>query len=837
MKGVIMAGGEGTRLRPLTVNRPKPMVPFCNKPLVEHVIELLKVHGVKNIVITLHYLPESVMSYFGGGREFDVEIQYCMEERPLGTAGGVKNAEKYLDEAFVVISGDVFTNINLAEMLDFHKKKGSLLTIALRRALDPTQFGIALLDGDQRVVRYLEKPSWDEVFSDLINMGIYIIEPEILQYIPEREDYDFSKNLFPKLLESKVPIYGWIADEYYWSDIGNHVQYMKTHRDALDGKAGLKLNKVYRSIGRGVWIGRNVEIEPPVLIGDYARIRRGAKIGAYSIIGNNTIIEPGVRIENSIIWDHTYVGYGARISGAIAASKVKIGNKSAVCEGAVVGDEVVLGEGSVIKPNIKIWPSKIIDPFTTVSSNLKWGIRWYKSLFEPWGITGLVNIEITPELATRIGLAIGSWLEADSEVVIGRDTFVSSRMIKRAIISGLIATGVRVYNIPVCPLPVLTHYVKTRGLDAGIVVTTPILDPQSVRIKIFDSSGMEINNTVRKKINDLFFKEEYRRVLADRLGTIMYPTGYVEAYLQDLLKHVNVSEVSSSKLKAVLDCGNAAGSIVAPALLEALGVEAIVINSRAETNLRPRPIPVMVKNINIVSQIVRAVGADVGFVLDADADRVVIIDENGRPLEGDVAVAFLAIEILKRKGPGKVVVPISASYIIDSVVERACGKVVRAGLGSRSVVETILREGAVFGGDDRGAFVYPDFHPGFDGLMTMAKVVEIIAEEKKGLSEIVKNIPEPYMVKKRIAFPLMYRGLLMRKLHEELREREIDTIDGIKIVEGDGWVFIHPVANEPIIEIVAEAPSIETAEILVKQLMRLIEDIRKELKISSIVLE
>ncbi len=829
LKGVIMAGGEGTRLRPLTSNRPKPMVPLCNRPIMEYGLKLLRMHGVKEVGVTLHYLPHVIMEHFRDGSSLGLRLRYSIESSPLGTAGGIKRLEDFLDETFVVISGDVFTDIDLGEMLRFHKSRGALMTIALTRVQNPTEFGIALIDDDGRLVRYLEKPSWGEVFSDLINMGIYVLEPEVLDYIPKDKVYDFSRDLIPTLLKSGEPIYGWVVDKAYWSDIGNHEQYLTTHFDLLVGKVRTDLPGY--QINRGIWIGEGSEIEeealitPPVLIGKNVRIKRGARVGPYAVLGDGVIVDSGASIVRSIVWEYTYLGQNVNLRGAIVAARCCVSRGVLVMEGAVVGDECRIGRHAVIKPGVKIWPSKIIDPYTVVSLNLKWGIRWPRNIFGPWGIEGLANIEVTPELAIRIGLAIGSWLGSSAKVVVARDPYKSSRMIKRALVAGLLATGVRVYNLKVAPTPVLRHFVKYNKMDAGVMIETPLINPNAIRIKVFNNEGMEIGPLDERKIEGLLNKEEFRRTLSDEMGELVYPTEVFGDYLRTLLSHVRTSLIRRTELKVVVDCGNSAASLIIPTLLEELGVKAVLLNSRAGDNLAPRGIYEVTRMIEVVSNVVRALDADIGIIFDEDADRLLIVDDEGKPISGDLALALFADMELSRSGGGCVVVPNTASRIIEEVAKNNDGRVVRSKVGAKYVLHKMKEVGAIFGGEERGAYAFPEFQVGFDGIMAMCRILEELAYEGVPLSSLISKLPPTFMLKRSVKVPFELRGRILRRALEELKEHEIDTIDGIKVLEAGGWVLIHPRPHEPFFDLYVEASNHEAAKIMLRRYLTFLENL------------
>ncbi|HET7856605.1 MAG TPA: NDP-sugar synthase, partial [Gaiellaceae bacterium] len=289
MKAVVMAGGEGTRLRPLTSNQPKPMVSIVGKPCMEHILELLKAHGFEDVIVTVAFLPQAIRSYFGSGESIEMNIEYSVEESPLGTAGSVRLASGRLDDTFLVISGDALCDFDLGKLVRFHKEKGSAATIALKSVENPLEFGIVVTDDEGRVERFLEKPSWSQVFSDTINTGVYVLEAEVLNHVPTDRPYDFSKELFPLLLEMGRPVYGHVV-EGYWQDIGNLTQYRQANFDALDGSARLRIPGV--RLRGNVWLGEGVEIddidriEGPAYLGNYCRIGADATVGPYSVLSS-----------------------------------------------------------------------------------------------------------------------------------------------------------------------------------------------------------------------------------------------------------------------------------------------------------------------------------------------------------------------------------------------------------------------------------------------------------------------------------------------------------------------------------------------------------------------
>ncbi|MBC7294298.1 MAG: NDP-sugar synthase, partial [Thermoleophilia bacterium] len=313
MKAVVMAGGQGTRLRPLTSNQPKPMVPVVNKPAVQHILELLSRHGFTDVVMTLAFLPRLIRNYFGDGSSLGMHIEYSLEDTPLGTAGSVRLAKDLLDDTFLVISGDALTDFDLTSIISFHRAREAMVTIALKSVENPLEFGVVIVDEEGRIQRFLEKPGWGQVFSDTVNTGIYVMEPEVLDHIPEGQPYDFSHDVFPKLFDLHKPLYGIVCDGY-WQDIGNLEQYLQANRDALDGR--VKVTPPGVRLRGNIWVdqGANLEsldsVEGPALIGRNVRVDSGAQIMAHTVLGDNSVVRAGEQKATSVLAENTYEGRG-----------------------------------------------------------------------------------------------------------------------------------------------------------------------------------------------------------------------------------------------------------------------------------------------------------------------------------------------------------------------------------------------------------------------------------------------------------------------------------------------------------------------------------------------
>ncbi len=634
MRAVLMAGGSGTRLRPLTCDLPKPMVPILNRPISEHIINLLKRHGITEVIATLFYLPDVMRDYFQDGSDFGVQLTYAVEEdQPLGTAGCVKNVSELLDETFLVISGDSITDFDLTEAVAFHKARGSKATLVLARVPNPVEFGVVITDENQRIQRFLEKPSTSEIFSDTVNTGTYILEPEVLAYLPEDQECDFSKDLFPKLLAEDEPMYGYVADGY-WCDVGHLEAYREAQYDGLQRKVKLDL-EYYEEKSPGIWIGKNSAIDPeaqidsPVMIGDNVRIGPRAKIEAGSVIGDNVTIGADADLKRPIVWNGSIIGDEAQLRACVTGRGTRIDRRAQILEGAIVGSLSTVGEEAHITPEVRIWPSKKIEPGATLNMNLIWGQVARRNLFGQRGVSGLANVDITPEFAVRLGTAYGSTLKAGADVTVSRDQRSISRMVSRSLISGLMSVGVNVRNLEATAIPIARVVASSMDVDGGIHVRIHPDRHDHILIEFFDSNGIDLSKSREKKIEGSYFKEDFRRVPIQEIGNMVYPSEVIDAYSTAFEKHLDVEAVRNSKTKVIIDYAYAVSNAVLPRLLNKFGCDAVVLNaslSQIMPSMEERE-----QLLNQLGQVIEALKANLGVQVAANGEQLVLVDETGSP--------------------------------------------------------------------------------------------------------------------------------------------------------------------------------------------------------------
>lgn len=349
MRCMIMAAGLGTRLRPLTDLIPKPMATILNRPVLYHILKLLKMHGVEEVVINLHHFPESVTSYFGDGTGLGMAIRYSVEQELLGTAGGVKNNEEFLSgDTFLVVSGDALTDVDLTALIAGHRSRGGIATLAVKEVEDPSQYGVVLTDSTGRVRGFQEKPSAREALSRMCNCGIYVFEPAIFNYIPPNAFYDFGRQVFADLLKVGRPFYAQEADGY-WNDVGSLEEYRRGSYDALLGRVRVEIPG--REAAPSVWLGRqacvdpSVRVKPPVLVGDGCRVGESVVLEGPVIVGDHCIVEPGASLSAAIVAGGSSVGAESVVAGAIIGRGCRLGPRVRL-DGAVIGDRCLVAEGT-----------------------------------------------------------------------------------------------------------------------------------------------------------------------------------------------------------------------------------------------------------------------------------------------------------------------------------------------------------------------------------------------------------------------------------------------------------------------------------------------------------
>jgi len=784
------------------------MVPILNRPIAEHIINLLKRHDITQIIATLHYLPDVMKDYFQDGSEFGVSIEYVVEEdQPLGTAGCVKNIAEWLDETFLVISGDSITDLDIGAAIAFHREKQAKATLILARVPNPMEFGVVITDADARISHFLEKPSTGEIFSDTVNTGIYILEPEVLEYLPDSEEADFSKDLFPLLLMEDEPMYGYIA-EGYWCDVGNLETYREAQYDALYGKVKLEID--YHERQTGLWVGQNTYIDPsasieaPAVIGSHCRIGPNAIIEAGTVIGDNVTIGAGADLKRPILWNGVMIGDETYLAACVIARGTRVERRSQILEGAIVGALSTVGEEAQISAGVRVWPSKRIESGAILNINLIWGNTAHRNLFGQRGVSGLANIDLTPEFAVKLGASYGSTLKPGSQVIVSRDQRSVSRMVSRSIIGGLMSVGVHIQNLQATAIPISRIMAPKMGVVGGIHVRIHPDRPDTILIEFFDEKGISISKAKEKKIEGAYFKEDIRRVSIPEIGNMAYPAGVLDVYRKSFETQLNIKAIRTSCSKIVIDYAYGVSGAILPEILGKFACDAVVLNA----SLRQTAVSTQEREalLHQLGQVVEALKASLGVQVFANGEQFILVDEGGIPIRGEQLTALMVHAILTAHPRGTVVVPVNASSAVEQIARRHDGKVIRTKATPTALMEAVqTNPNVVLGGSGETGFIFPQLHPGFDAMFSVAKLLEMLTIQERSLAQIRVELPRVCHKSIALRCPWKVKGSLMRYLVETYSHEKLDLKDGVKIINphNDNWILILPDAGEPLIHIYA----------------------------------
>jgi mannose-1-phosphate guanylyltransferase/phosphomannomutase len=822
MKAVMMAGGFGTRLRPLTCNIPKPMVPMANRPMMEHIVRLLKDNGFDDLIIMLYYQPEVIIGHFGDGSAFGVKIQYLRPQADLGTAGCVKFAENQLTEPFLVISADLLTDFSLKSIVAAHRQKKAVATLCLTRVANPLPYGVVIVDETMAIQRFLEKPSWGEVFSDTINTGIYMLDPAVFQHIPANRNFDFSKDLFPRILQQRQPLYGYIA-KGYWKDVGDLSEYRLAHYDllesfptsALPGKAHKK-GEAEIVYSEGTHLHAQAKFEGKNLLGKNCKIEEGVHLSRCSI-GNRVTIHSGAKLTGCVIWDDVEIGANARLEEAVIGNRCKVGEEAQVVEGAIIGDDCEIGQAAVVHSNIKMWPNKRVEDGAVLSSSLIWGEKWTRRLFGSYGISGLCNREVTPELATRIGAVFGAYLGEGTYVTTSRDAHMASRMIKRALISGLLSSGVKVGDLRTAPIPVVRYEMGQEGESGGVHVRQSPFDPNVVDIKVFDKTGVDLTSSQERAIEQLFLREDFHRASPDRVGEIITPPRAQEYYRAGFLKAVDPALLQGAKLKIVIDYAFSSASLILPDILGRLGLEVVGLNAYLSALRVTKSAEDFQGALDQLSTIVTTLKADAGFLIDTGAEKVFIVDEKGKRIANEAALLLVSKLVMESAKGGMIGVPVNVSSAIERLAQPYGVQVKRLRTAPRYIMDASREKGMNFVGDGIGGFIFPEFQPCYDAMFAIVKIVELMARHKAQLHDLVQEVPALETFHSKVPCPWDRKGLVMRRAIDALRTGHAELVDGVKVFMDGSWVLLLPDPDEATFHIWVEAPTKNQARTLMKE--------------------
>jgi mannose-1-phosphate guanylyltransferase / phosphomannomutase len=745
-----MAGGEGSRLRPLTCDRPKPLVPVCNRPVMAYTLDLLAQHGFQEVFVTLGYKPAEIASYFGDSYA-GMRLHYVVEERPLGTAGGVAALRDRLDGTFMVVSGDALTDVDLTALVESHGRTGALATLAMTRVETPLEYGVIMTDRTGRIRRFLEKPGWGEVFSDTVNTGIYVLEPSLLEGVPQGRMYDFSQHLFPAMLAMEAPLYATVA-EGYWCDIGDPAAYLQANLDLLYGR--LRFSPPGRQVVPGVWVAGDVPggllVDGPALIGEGCRLGPGTRLEAGAVLGPGTVTEAGVVLRRTVTWSGVHVGAEAALVGTVVCEGAILGPGAGVFEGSVIGPSCSIGERASVAPGVRLWPGTAVAPGARVDCTLVQSPVWSGRLLKRGGMSGRLGADLFPENALRVGTAFAAVIGGQGPLVVGADESAAADLLKQALVCGALAAGRAVVDIGTTAAPVTEYTIARQGAGGGIHVRAA---GDQARVVFYDAAGLPVSRDLQRKLEKACSGQDFARATAAGAGTIERLTTAEWQYLDQLTKQVNTPAIREAGLTVGLPGDAGATWPVLRRWLE-----------RLRCKLSPD-----------------------GSQVRLELDRL----EGTWQLAGASPQAMLALEVWLalrgREATAEVTIPVTAPQAVEEMLRRA----------GRSPVR--VRQA--------------DWRPG-DPLLAIGRLLEWVAAEKLTQSDVLGHLPRSHTAVATVTCPWEAKGRVMRRLLEAHERSVVDMVDGLRLAEGDGWVLLLPDPDEPVYRIYTEAEDTGRAEAL-----------------------
>lgn len=833
MKAVVMAGGFGTRIQPLTHSRPKPMLPIMNKPMMEHTMMMLKDLGITEFIVLLYFKPEIIQEYFGDGSAFGIKITYVIPDDDYGTAGAVKFAQEYIgDENFIIISGDLVTDFDFNKLFKFHEKENAKLSIGLTSVENPLQFGVVIANEDHVIEKFLEKPSWGEVFSDTINTGIYIIEPEILEYIPKGENFDFAKDLFPSLMQEKIPLMAYNL-EGYWRDVGNPQSYREVYEDILTQKVKFKLEGKKKKYPDGLLytmgeniIDETVEIIGTVLLGDNVTIKKNVKL-TNTIIGDNVTIGASSKIKNSVFWNDVKVNKHLLLDNGVICNNNFIDKNVTAMAGLILAENCEVGELVHFDKDVVIWTDKKIEPASIVTSNLILGNKYKNSIFEDGSVYGKSNIELSCEMATKLAEAFGAQLPPFSTVIVGRDHDKNSRMIKRAFLGGLLSSGINILDLKEIP-PSALRYILANDEDlfAGIHFKRCLNDTASSEITFFNDEAMKIHSESAKSIEKAFFNEKFRRVDYTKIGHIRESHYRLEClnYMHKIIEKTDHKIIKHGNFKVVLDLMHGTTTDIFPKIINEIRVENIMLNSYYDEQKLSNITNLEKKSFEDVSKIVESLSYNMGILVYPNAQKIVLVDDKGRVLS-KVQALYAVLELLNLSAMNekkRVFLPTWAPDIREFrnlIIERGVYADFKAQkLKEYDLVATV-----------DGNFTFTEFSYTRDAIYASLKIMELLSTYKIELSQLVSSLETFYYQHFLIDCPQKLKGKMMRKFLQYSKNKKSCSKIGVKIWEDkNDWVLMIPDQYSEHLNLYIQAEDKQRGVKLYESYLKMIEKIAGE---------
>lgn len=750
MKAVVMAGGEGTRLRPLTCTTPKPMIKIMGKPVIGYIMELLIRNGFDDIAVTVRYRAEDIENYVTSFENDKINVRCVEETNVLGTAGSVRNAAKDWDEPFLVISGDCISDCELSKVMLYHKSILADTTIVCKAVEDPGEYGTVSLLRSGAVDSFCEKPDWSHASSELANTGIYVINPAVLDMIPENIQYDFAAHLFPEMMNSGKRLYGYNTTAY-WCDIGDLKSYRTCLKDILSHKVNIHLpeskNGIYAC--SGIPDG-DYDIVPPVYIGKNVTVGENSVIGPFTVLEDNTSVARNSRIKKSVIMCNTSIGSNCDTIGTVIGEKCVIKNNNVCLEGSCIGDGCLLEGSSTISNNVLVWPEKHVPYRSVLTENLRDGMTEYELICED-GICGNTFSELSCEKCCRLGESVAS-SSCGGKVGVGYDGTKESKALAMAVFSGLISGGSQIFDFGECFDSQMGFFVSFCSLDSGIYISA---SSKKTAIRLFGQYGLPLYRKYEREIESRYKRSDFRR------------GGNVSQGINDMSQ---VSEIYEGQLLS------AAGDRLSGAAAEIDSPNQMIKNTAdkcfyllgCKRNKKP------------------------SFSVDYSGRSVTAKDEDGNVVTHDKLLSLCGIyEIMNNND---IAVPFNAPVCLDTIGSDKNVNVFRIGNSAMTSFDENVYQCA------RHSMW------AFDGLALCFKIMRIMSQENKSLCELLNIVPNFCVSSKTVFSPVT-----LAKLASSLGIRAGADTQGLRKSIGNGFVTVTRVGAGRIIRIIAEADSMEAA--------------------------
>jgi mannose-1-phosphate guanylyltransferase/phosphomannomutase len=653
------------------------------------------------------------------------------------------------------------------------------------------------------------------------------MEPEVLAEVSAKESVDWSHDVFPKLLARGAPIFGYISDKY-WEDVGTLESYLKAQADVLSRKVEVDIAGF--EVSPGMWIAEGADVDPdavlkgPLVIGDYAKIEAGATVREYSVIGANVVVKEGAFIHRAVVHNNVFVGQGTTLRGCVVGKNTDVMRLARIEEAAVIGDECVVEPEAYISAGVKVYPFKTIEAGAVVNTSVVWESRGQRTLFGQRGVSGLINVEVTPELCVRLASAYATMLKKGSTVTTSRDVSRAARTLKRAVQSALNASAINVMDLEALPLPVARYETARSDYSGGIALRTTPGDSQSIDIIFLDERGAELSQAAQRRLERVFSRQEFRRAFPGEIAELSYPPRVVEWYTHELLRSVNLNGVRDADLKVVADCAGGTVSLVLPTLLGRIGVEVHTLNNRLDEVNPTQTVAQQRAGMQRLAEVVSSSRATFGVRFDTVGERIQLVDEQGALVSDERALLVVLDLVAAERRRGRVALPVNTTRVAEQVCRFHGVQVTWTGTSQEALTTAAAADDVIFAADGRGGFVVPSFARTVDGITAFVMLLGLVARTRLTLSQIDARIPQAHLLRRSIPTPWAAKGSVMRTVVEAAADQSVDTTDGVRIIDPDrGWVLVLPDPADAVTHLWAEGTDADNAQLLLDEWATVVE--------------